>query len=305
MQGPDVAAVRKSGMDSENRIVEVSFTDDGFAPPREALLAAVEEGRVLCFPAFPFALQTDELRLLDPAIADPKRKNISLDPASGVLHGVLGDAATQAAVRGLIARYFAAARDLVDRLFPEYRGALRAAPTSLRLQRVETRETSWRKDDSRLHVDAFPSRPNHGERILRVFLNVNPNGVARVWRIGEPFEQVAAHFLPKLRPQLPGKAALLAALKITKDKRSDYDHYMLQLHDAMKSDLAYQRDCDQQTVAFAPGTAWVCFSDATSHAAMSGQFMLEQTFFLPVDAMVEPDKSPLAILQKQLGRALI
>src|SRR5579875_3783201 len=176
MQGPDVAAVRKSGMDSENRIVEVSFTDDGFAPPREALLAAVEEGRVLCFPAFPFALQTDELRLLDPAIADPKRKNISLDPASGVLHGVLGDAATQAAVRGLIARYFAAARDLVDRLFPEYRGALRAAPTSLRLQRVETRETSWRKDDSRLHVDAFPSRPNHGERILRVFLNVNPNG---------------------------------------------------------------------------------------------------------------------------------
>lgn len=290
---------------SGERVVNVAATAEGFDPPREALLAAAEAGRVLVFPGFPFTLDGNELRLLDPAIADPKRKNISLDPATGVLHGVPGDGATTAAVKALIARYFRAARDLVDRLFPEYTHALRPAPTSLRLHDVATRETSWRKDDSRLHVDAFPSRPNYGERILRVFLNIHPAGVPRVWRVGEPFESVATHYLPRLKPQWPGKAALLAALKITKRKRSDYDHFMLTLHDAMKSDAAYQRDCDQQTIAFPPGTAWVCFSDQVSHAAMSGQFMLEQTFFLPVAGMVSPDQAPLAVLQRLAGRALI
>lgn len=287
------------------RIVEAAATAEGFSPPRAALVAAAEAGKVLVFRAFPFALQPAERRLLDPAIADPKRKNISLDPGNGALRGVLGDAATEAAVRALIARYCDAARDLVARLFPEYVRALRAAPTSLRLLDVATRRTSWRKDDSRLHVDAFPSRPNYGERILRVFLNIHPDGVPRVWRVGEPFAAVAAHFLPSIRPQWPGKAALLAALRITKRPRSDYDHYMLSLHDAMKSDAAYQRGCDQETVAFPPGTAWVCFSDHTSHAVTSGQFMLEQTFFVPIAAMAHPDDAPLAILQQQLGRALV
>ncbi|TAN02943.1 MAG: 3-deoxy-D-manno-oct-2-ulosonic acid (Kdo) hydroxylase [Rhodanobacteraceae bacterium] len=289
----------------DERIITVTQAPGGFDPPRATLVASAEAGKVLVFPGFPFALQPEEQRLLDPAIADPKRKNISLDPGNDALRGVLGDPATQAAAHGLVARYFNAASDLVARLFPEYTGALRPAPTSLRLQQVETRQTSWRKDDSRLHVDAFPSRPLHGERILRVFLNIHPAGVPRVWRIGEPFEAVAAHFLPRIKPQWPGKAALLAVLKITKRRRSDYDHTMLQLHDAMKVDADYQLHCDQRALALPPGTAWVCFSDQTSHAAMSGQFMLEQTFFLPAASMVHPELAPLAVLQRQLGRSLI
>ncbi|MCW3482146.1 Kdo hydroxylase family protein [Neisseriaceae bacterium JH1-16] len=292
-------------MSSENQVIEVALTGEGFAPARELLLSGVEEGKVLYFPAFPFALRAEELRWLDPAIADPKRKNISLDPATGALHGVVGGGAAQAAVKELIQRYFDAANGLVERLFPEYRGSLRTAPTSLRLHRVETRKSSWRKDDSRLHVDAFPSRPNYGERILRVFMNINPVNEPRVWRVGEPFGAVAAYFLPRLSRQLPGSATLLAALKVTKRRRSEYDHYMLKLHDAMKADLAYQKECSQQTVPFPSGAVWVCFSDQTSHAVMSGQFMLEQTFFLPVAGMAQPEKAPLAILEKQTGRALI
>ena len=45
---------------------------------------------------------------------------------------------------------------------------VRMAPTSYRPSQVETRAQSWRADDKRMHVDAFPSRPNYGERILRV-----------------------------------------------------------------------------------------------------------------------------------------
>src|SRR6195952_3859252 len=219
---------------TESQIIEVASADwqgQQLSVPREALLAGVERGKVLYFPRLAFAVEGGERALLDPKVADPERKNISLAPNGGPLVGVLGDAVTQSAVRALIARYQANARSLVDGLFPEYRGKLRVAPTSLRLHRVETRETSWRKDDSRLHVDAFPSRPNYGESILRVFTNVNPDGAPRVWRIGEPFEAVARHFLPRSKPYSAWQAKALQALHVTKSLRSEYDHLMLQLHD--------------------------------------------------------------------------
>ncbi|VVD94781.1 3-deoxy-D-manno-oct-2-ulosonic acid (Kdo) hydroxylase [Pandoraea morbifera] len=273
--------------------------------PRETLVADVEAGKVLYFPHLNFAIDASEQRLLDPAIADPRRKNISLDPKSDVLVGVASDDATQRAVHALVKRYYTQACSLIDGLLPEYRGKLRAAPTSLRLHQVETRQTSWRKDDSRLHVDAFPSRPNYGERILRVFTNINPAGQPRVWRVGEPFEDVATRFLPRVPRQWPGSAWLQNAVGITKRPRSGYDHIMLHLHDGMKADMAYQRDAGQQTMPFPPGSVWICFSDQTSHAVMSGQFMMEQTFFLPAEAMVHPECSPLAVLQRLTHRALI
>src|SRR5471032_122381 len=292
---------------TESQIIEVASADwrgQQLSVPREALLAGVERGKVLYFPHLAFAVEGGERALLDPKVADPERKNISLAPNGGPLAGVLGDAVTQSAVRALIARYQANARSLVDGLFPEYRDKLRVAPTSLRLHRVETRETSWRKDDSRLHVDAFPSRPNYGERILRVFTNLNPDGAPRVWRVGEPFEQVAQRFLPRAKPYVRWQAKVLRALRVTKSLRSEYDHLMLQLHDGMKSDLDYQKNGQQVTMPFPSGSVWICFSDQASHAVMSGQYMMEQTLHLAVDRQYQPDASPLAILRRLTGRPL-
>ena len=76
------------------------------------------------------------------------------------------------------------------------------------------------------------------------------------------------------------------------------------LHDRAKADLAYQRDCAQQVVRFAPGTTWLCFSDQVMHAAVSGQYMLEQTIHLPVSALYDATSSPLAILRRITGRPL-
>ncbi|WP_193430968.1 Kdo hydroxylase family protein, partial [Chromobacterium sphagni] len=129
-----------------------------------ALVQKLEAGAVLHVPDFGFTLSAAEQALLDPALSDPKRKNISLEPGNGALHGVLGGADKERAVRALISRYQRAAADLLAQVLPEYQGKVRPAPTSLRLVRVEDRKTSWRKDDSRLHVDAFPSRPTYGER---------------------------------------------------------------------------------------------------------------------------------------------
>jgi hypothetical protein len=194
---------------------------------------------------------------------------------------------------------------LVHAIAPSYGPALRLAPASLRLLQAEGRVSSWRKDDSRLHIDAFPSRPNYGERILRVFHNVNPAGVPRVWRVGEDFAEVARRFASQVPPYSLLKAHVLQTVKATKTLRSEYDHVMLALHDAMKADMAYQASCPQQTLSLGAGSTWVCFSDQTSHAVMSGQFMLEQTLHLPVAAMQQPEKSPLQVLQALYRRPLV
>jgi hypothetical protein len=296
---------------SDSQIIEVPGGDwqgRSLQAPRDVLRAELERGKVLYFPTLEFEVSDDERRLFDPVLADPKRKNISLAPrgtGTAALLGVAGDAGTQAAVRAMVTRFQDHAHSLIEGLLPEYIGKLRSAPTSLRLHQVETRDTSWRKDDSRLHIDAFPSRPNRGERILRVFVNVNPLGSARIWRVGEPFETVAQRFVPQIKPAFPGSAWWLKTLHITKSRRSEYDHLMLGLHDAMKADLAYQRDAGQQTMPFPAGSAWVCFSDQTSHAVMAGQFMMEQTFFLAAADMVEPECSPLAVLERLKGHALV
>jgi hypothetical protein len=80
---------------------------------------------------------------------------------------------------------------------------------------------------------------------------------------------------------------------------------MLGLHDCAKADVDYQQQCAQQVVRFAPGTTWICFSDQVMHAAVSGQFMLEQTIHLPVSALYHRESSPLAILERLCGRTLL
>jgi hypothetical protein len=48
----------------------------------------------------------------------------------------------------------------------------------------------------------------------------------------------------------------------------------------------------------------VCFSDQVAHAALAGQFMLEQTLHVPVQAMYAPERSPLHTLERLAGRPL-
>jgi hypothetical protein len=41
------------------------------------------------------------------------------------------------------------------------------------------------------------------------------------------------------------------------------------------------------------------------HAASSGQFMFEQTTHLPLSALYEPARSPLAVLERITGHTLV
>ena len=280
---------------------DTSWADEGATRGVETV---VENGEVLSFPLLPFVLSPAEQKFLDPRWADGKAKNISLRWPSGEMRGAAGDAADLIALRAMIVRYTECSEALALRLFPHYRGHLKRGNTSFRPVDVAGRATSWRQDDTRLHVDAFPSNPMHGTRLLRVFCNVNPNGRPREWRVGEPFEAHARRYLPAIPRPLPGSAWLLAKTGITKRRRTEYDHLMLQLHDRAKADAEFQRNSPQARVDFAPGTTWVVFSDQVLHAAMGGQHMMEQTFYLDVTQQQRPEASPRGVLERLLGRQL-
>lgn len=266
---------------------------------------ALEDGHVLHFPRLAYALSPAETALLQPSVSDGKAKNVTWFPPTQVLKGA-AETADRAALRALLDRYAAATRRLVARLFPHYEPTLAWGPTTLRPVEIAGRPApSWRRDDTRLHTDAFPSRPTRGTRILRVFSNVDPAGMPRIWRVGGRFEDFAAPRAAGLRSLLPGQSLVLAAFGITSGRRSLYDQLMLQLHDRMKADAAYQRNGIAAELRFAAGSTWMVFTDQVPHAAVSGRNALEQTFHIPVAAQLYPERSPLKVLERLRGERLV
>ena len=265
---------------------------------------ALEAGSVLFLPNLRFAVDRDEAAIFSPSILTSS-KNTSFDPRSGRVGGTKLAGDEQAHLARIMARFSDSAHVLVNALFPRYRDHLVRARASFRPAEIAGRRTSWRKDDTRLHIDSFPASPVQGRRILRVFSNVNPMARSRSWRVGEEFARVVARFAPALSVPFPGHAALLKLLHVTKTLRTPYDALMLQLHDRMKADASFQATCDQELVDFPSGSTWIAFTDEVSHAAMAGQYQFEQTFLLPVSAMIDERRSPLRILEQIKGRSLV
>ena len=259
------------------------------------LLNDIEVGKVIFLPSLKFDLSKGEHKFLKADCADEKSKNISLDPKTEDLKGSNCDGKDLAELKAMIMHFASSAHTLVDSLFPYYKNALQIGRTSYRpLDTQGRRVSSVRKDDSKLHIDSFASQPVHGLRLLRVFSDINPS-LPRVWKLGESFENVVDRFLPHISHRQWISPLLLHRLGITKSIRSNYDHLMLQIHNSMKQDVNYQRSVVQTEVSFPGLSTWIVMTDKVSHAALAGQFLLEQTFYLSPDAMKQPSLSPLYI----------
>ncbi len=270
---------------------------------KQAAAEALETGRVLLLPQLSFALRSHEAALLSPTLSNGRAKNISLDPSGRLKHSAVPPDQHES-LRAMMERFATSAVTLVGNLFPGYVPKLERARTSYRPIEIAGRKSSPVKDDSRLHVDAFPTRPLAGRRILRLFSNINPHGAPRLWHVGEPFEDMARKILPKVREPVAVMPYLLAAVGATRGVRSHYDNLMLGLHDTAKLDEAYQRDCLHHKIAFSAGCTWMCFTDQVMHAALAGQYVLEQTFHLDIDVMDQPSRAPIKVLERMTGRVL-
>lgn len=291
----------------------VTISKDAWHDEPEACseaLSALESGHVIYVPDLGFEFEADEKRFLEEGFLRLSSKNVSYDPTTGEVRGLKSTGGSTGGDRAdlgrLLARYAEFSRHLCVLLLGGFARSLSVARTSFRPVEVEGRRSrTIGSDDTLLHVDSFSSRPMAGRRILRVFTNVNPAGKPRVWNVGEPFEDLARRFVPRMRGPWPGERTVLQVLRMTKSYRTLYDHYMLRLHDGMKADSDYQRDVPRQRVELAAGATWMCFTDQVSHAALAGQHVLEQTFYCDVDHMAHPERSPLRVLESIVRRPLL
>lgn len=253
---------------------------------------ALESGTILFFPGHHYQLVDESLR--SESILDKSHKNVGYDYTRERLGAFNKNSiALEGKLTELMRGYAEFAFQLVKETLPSYAPHLQWGRTSFRPAEISDRIMSKRKDDTRLHVDSFSATPVNGLRILRVFCNINPSNQPRVWNVGEPFAEVLKQFAPRIRSYSRVTAHVLNLVKTTKTLRSPYDHYMLHLHDSMKRDDYYQANAPKTQINFPALSSWIVYTDHVSHAALSGQHLLEQTFYLPVENMTNPELSPL------------
>lgn len=270
------------------------------------LTHALENEHIITLPKLGFTIHDTEKTFFDPQILAGNRKNISYDIARQRLAGDNLQESERSHLMAMLHRYALFASNLVQNAFSHYASHIEVGRTSFRPAAIDERvQLSKNKDDRLLHIDAFPSSPTQGKRILRVFTNVDLQSRAREWRIGdESFEALVRRFVAPLEPAPELLLNCLDWLGITKSKRSLYDDLMLKFHKALKFNERFQQTDEQQYLHFWPGTTWVVMTDQVTHAAMKGQFCLEQTFYLPAEKQLNPERSPLKILESLKQRCL-
>jgi len=273
----------------------------------------LEKGEILFFPAPPFDLPKSEVDfLVSLKPADSRlHKNISYRPEQDLLRG-LADSSNQTRVQDIMRRYAAAVKSFISAFLAPYAGKFQIDYASFRPLEEEGRDLPLHKRNDLLHVDAFPSRPTRGGRILRVFTNVHPSK-DRVWVVGPRFPELASRFaepagLSKFASRstiLRGWKRGLGTLGLPVADRAPYDKFMLHFHDWLKENTAFQTtNCGKEQLNFPPMATWLVFTDGVPHAALSGQFAMEQTFIIAVDALVAPEAAPIRVLEKIAGRAM-
>jgi hypothetical protein len=266
---------------------------------------ALEAGQILFLPRYGFPVPSAYQALFSPTILHKHSKNVGYSPATGKLYGTSSRGRSLSSLHEMMAGFADFAQKTVTRLLPIYRTGLVPARASFRAIEIETRPMPWRKDDTRLRIDAFPSSPLQGNRILKLFCNVNPEGQTHLWRIGEPFEQTAGRFLASVKPPFPFSSAVLRLTSTTNSRRTVYDHIMLCLQDRMKRDQHYQEEAEQAKVEFPADSTWLAFTDQVSHAPIRAQYQLEQTFLLDIGRLHDQSTAPLHVLEKLAGRKLV
>lgn len=278
------------------------------------LCSELEAGNIVLFPQPPFAIPAEDREFLlgqkqtDSAL----HKNIAYRPAEDRITG-LGKSESAAAVRlqAILRNYSQSVVKFLGELLPPYAGKWKLDFASFRPLEEKGRPARLHARNDLPHFDAFPTRPTNGDRILRFFTNLNP-AHSRVWITSQTFEAIGPRFaesigLPSRRSDNPFARSfrgVARALHLPGARRSPYDRFMHQCHNAMKEDAAFQESCPKQRWEFPPNANWMVFTDCVSHAVLEGQYALEQTFIISRSAMVEPQRSPIAVLERLAGYPL-
>lgn len=280
---------------------------------------ALERGEIIRFPRSPITLPsaTDLLLLRDELPKQLNTKNVSYHPESDHVHGV----PSQGELHDVAYRFLKAHSQAVEAFLQKTIGHLTenwtVGTSSFRPIQEKGRDLKPHASNELIHVDAGAYGATNGDRILRFFVNVSASE-DRVWATKGTFSQLHAKYadaagiggphnlnrgpLGNLRTRvLQGLVAAGVKEAMVADS-SPYDRLMRRFHNYMKDSPAFQaRDADYHELRFAPGSAWMVFTDSASHASISGQHALVNTFIVRLAQCRVTAAAPLNILQT--GRA--
>lgn len=321
-EAPDRGANRKP--DGLAALVEVKdYTARGWADVERAderardYCRTLEAGNILLFAETPFPLPDEDRRFLTEVrqTNSAYTKNISYRPQQDRVRGAEGHA-DRARLHQIMRAYSQSVSRFFGDFLQPYAGGWCLDFASFRSFEEHGRQLAPKARNDLLHVDAFPTRPMNGDRILRVFTNINPVE-PRVWLTGGRFESLAGRFAADagldgvaararspLAPASHAVRKLAGAVGLPVPDHSPYDRFMLGFHDYLKANRAFQDDPAKSRWEFPPGSTWIVFTDMVPHAVLSGRLALEQTFIVSHRNLIEPQQAPVRILENLCKTAL-
>jgi hypothetical protein len=273
----------------------------------------LEAGGILFFPRTPFEFPEGEVQFLltRKQAGGAFHKNIAYRPAADRITGADDSGPEAERLREIMRNYSRRSTEFLGDFLSPYAKRWKVDFASYRPLEERGRSARVRARNDLPHVDAFPTRPTNGDRILRFFTNINPSQ-NRVWMTSQTFDVQASRFAQQIG--IPGRSGndpfsnafrgVARALHLPRANRSPYDEFMHRCHNAMKEDEEFQRTCPKQRWEFPPNSTWMVYTDFVSHAVLEGQYALEQTFIVSRDAMVRPELSPVTILEHIAGYPL-
>jgi hypothetical protein len=276
--------------------------------------AQLEAGNIVFLPDSPIAIAQEDRELLlgRKQTGSAYHKNIAYRPSEDRVTGLDESEKSDAEVlRRILGEFSRRSAEFLASFLTPYAGKWKLDYASFRPIEEKGRPARLHARNDLLHFDSFPTRPTNGSRILRFFVNLNP-AESRVWLTSETFSAFGPHFASQGNllasvygnPVVRGLRSAARALRLPLGNRPPYDEFMHRCHNAMKEDAAFQESTPKQRWEFPPNSAWMVCTDCVSHAVLSGQYALEQTFLIPPTALVAPQVSPLAMLEKIAGRPL-
>lgn len=273
--------------------------------------STLERGEILLYPNCPFPIpEGDDRRFLcEQRLASSFHKNISFHPHTRRLTGFARHSDAQAErLQRLLAGFSQAATDWLANVLPPYAAGWELDRATLRPEEEATRRLRHNARNDLLHLDAFPSRPTQGRRILRLFVNVNETE-PRVWVTSETFAQLLERYGPQVGLP-PGQGGtwlrqlgenVLRLFQPGRPPRSSYDAFMRRFHHFLKAHDDFQERAPRRFWSFPPGSAWLVFTDGLSHAELRGQYALEHSWFIAPQTLALPERAPAAILERVGG----
>jgi len=287
----------------------------------DQLSDSLEHGSIVFFPESPVQLPSEEdlsfLRQELPKL--PKLKNISYHPEVGRIPGLESDDVELVErVNRILVTVSDDITSFIQKTAPRLADNWTIGTCSFRPLEEKGRNLKPHASNELVHIDAGAYGATNGDRILRFFINVNPQA-DRVWATKGSFPDLYAtharranldcskaghRYLSKgpldhIRTSLINALvkAGMPAVKVLDS--SPYDRVMRKFHNYMKDTRSFQQDQQgYEEFRFPPFSAWMVFTDMVSHASLSGQYALVLTSIVRLENCRLPELAPINILRQ-------